>query len=122
MNALRLTSTLAFLAAAAVPALAGSFDVARVPSKGVFVQADNCAHQRALGILSSADMKLVAEVPRTGALYRFVVDWKSDLFAVTIGTNDCRLDVVNYAKAIRPYCDYVPGLTSSCRIDEMLAN
>jgi hypothetical protein len=116
MNALRLTSSLVFLLAA-VPAFAGPLDVARVPKHGVLIQADGCAHQRAVQILSDAQMTLVAEVPRTNALYRFVVDWKSDLFAVTISTNDCRLDVVNYAKAIQPYCNYVPGLVSSCRLD-----
>jgi hypothetical protein len=123
MNMLRLTSSLVFLAAAAAPALAlaGNFDVARVPLKGLLVQADACAHQRALDILDRNQMAMVAEVPRTDALYRFVVDWKSDLFAVTVGTNDCRIDVVNYAKAIKPYCDYVPGLRTSCRMDEVLA-
>ena len=121
MNTLRLPSSLVFLLAAAAPALAGPFDVARIPKKGLLVQADGCAHSKALGILASADMKLVAEVPRTDALYRFVVDWKSDLFAVTIETANCRLDVVNYAKAIKPYCNYVPGLIPSCPFDEILA-
>ncbi len=119
MNALRLTLSLVFLLAAAAPALAGPFDAFRVPKKGIFVQADACAHEKALGILDSNRMVLVAEVPRTNALYRFVVEWKEDLFAVTIETANCRLDVVNYAKAIRPYCDYVPGIMTSCRIDEV---
>lgn len=121
MNVLRLTSSLVFLLAAVAPAMAGSFDLARIPKKGILVQADGCAHQRALDLLASADMKLVAEVPRTNALYRFVVDWKSDLFAVTIETANCRLDVVNYARAIKPYCSYIPGLMSACPFDEMLA-
>lgn len=121
MNMLRLTSSLVFLIAAAAPALAGHFDVARVPIKGVLAPADACAHQRALSILDGNQMTLVAEVPRTDALYRFVVDSKSELFAVTIETASCRLDVVDYAKAIKPYCDYVPGLRSSCRMDEVFA-
>ena len=120
MNALRLTSFLMFLLAAAAPALAGPFDVVKIPKKGIFVQADGCAHQKALDYLASNDMKVVAEVPRTDALYRFVVDWKRDLFAVTISTNNCRLDVVNYARAIEPYCAYVPGLVSSCQNQQLL--
>ena len=121
MNALRLTSSLVFLLAAAAPALAGPFDIARIPKRGVLIQADACPHQQALDILDGNQMSVVAEVPRTDALYRFVVDWKSDLFAVTVGTGNCRIDVVNYARAIKPYCDYVPGVMSSCRMDNMLA-
>ena len=120
MNALRLTSSLVFLLAASAPAFAGNFDIARVPLKGLLVQADSCAHQSALDLLDRSQMVLVAEVPRTDGLYRFVVDWKSDLFAVTIGTSDCRLDVVNYARAIQPYCDYIPGVMTSCRVDQMV--
>ena len=121
MNALRLTSSLVFVIAATAPVLAGHFDLARVPKQGILVQADACAHQKALGILDSNQMTLVAEVPRTDALYRFVVDWKSEMFAVTIETANCRLDVVDYAKAIKPYCDYVPGLRSSCRMEDVFA-
>jgi hypothetical protein len=120
MNALRLTSSLVFLLAAAAPGLAGPFDTVLVPNKGIFVQADKCAHEKALAILDSNRMTLVAEVPRTKALYRFVVDFKEDLFAVTIGTSNCRLDVVNYARAIEPYCAYVPGLISSCPNTQLL--
>jgi hypothetical protein len=120
MNALRLTSSLMFLLAAAAPVLAGPFDIVKIPKKGIFVQADGCAHQKALDYLASNDMKLVAEVPRTDALYRFVVDFKRDLFAVTISTNNCRLDIVDYARAIEPYCAYIPGLVSSCPNQQLL--
>jgi len=120
MNTLRLTTSLLFLLAAGAPAFAGHFDLARIPKHGVLVQADACQHQHALDILDRAQMTFVAEVPRTEGLYRFVVDWKSDLFAVTVGTTDCRLEVVNYARAIQPYCNYVPGVMTSCRVDEFL--
>src|SRR5690606_9668273 len=96
----RLVSSLLFAAAFAFPASAGSFAVAKLPHKGVFALADGCAYERALDVLDSNQMTLVASVPRTDALYRFVVDWKSDLFAVTVSTSDCRMKVVNYARAI----------------------
>jgi hypothetical protein len=117
-----MASSLVFLVVAAAPALAGDFGAVLAPRNGLVLErADACAHQQALDLLGRADMRLVAEVPRTKALYRFVVDWKSDLFAVTIAASNCHLDVVDYARRIKPYCNYVPGLISSCPLDEMLA-
>ena len=115
MNALRLTSSLVFLLAAAAPALADPFDAFRGPLKGILAPADNCPHEKALAILDRYRMTLVAEVPRTDALYRFVVDWKSDQYAVTVGTSNCKLNVVDYARAVEPYCNYLPGVMSSCQ-------
>ena len=113
----RLMSSLLFAAAFALPASAGNFAIAKLPHKGVFAQADGCAYGRALDVLDNNQMTLVASVPRTDALYRFVVDWKSDLFAVTVSTSDCRMKVVDYARAIQPYCNYVDPTHSVCRLD-----
>ena len=120
MNMLRLTSSLMFLLAAASPGFAGPFDTVRGQLKGILAPADNCPHEKALAVLESNRMTLIAEVPRTKALHRFVVDFKEDLFAVTVATTNCRVDVVNYARAIEPYCAYVPGLISSCPNTQLL--
>jgi hypothetical protein len=116
----RLVSSFVFLAATA-PAMAGGFTIEKIPLKGVLAPADGCPYERAVTVLTNNAMQVVANLPRVGALHRFVVDWKSDLFAVTASANDCRINVVDYAKRIRPYCDYIPGLMSSCPHDEQLA-
>jgi hypothetical protein len=120
MNTLRLISSLVFLGAAA-PALAGNFGIARIPLNGVLAPADNCPHAQAVGILERNAMTVVATVPDTSTLHRYVVDFKSDLFAVTVGRSDCRIDIVDYAERIHPYCAYIPGLVSSCRVVDSLA-
>ena len=112
---LRLVSSLLFLAAAS-PALAGNFGALRAPVDSVLAPADNCPFERALTVLDGNGMVVVANVPRTDATYRFVVDYKDDTFGVTVGTSDCRIKIVNYARAIEPYCHYVPGIRSSCQM------
>ena len=117
----RLISSL-ILVAAVSPALAGNFGAVRGPlNGGVLAPADNCPYERALTILDGNGMVVVANVPRTKASYRFVVDYKDETFAVTVGTNDCGIDIVDYARAIEPYCRYVPGLRPSCPQDQQLA-
>lgn len=118
MNAIRLVSLLLVLSAAA-PALAANTSAERAPLSSVLALPDACAHSRALEALGSNGMAVVANVPRTKALYRFVVGWKSDLFAVTVSTRSCSVEVVDYAKALKPYCDYVPGIRSACRLESL---
>lgn len=118
MNAFRLILSLVFLGAAA-PALAGNFGVARIPLDRVLAPMDVCPHEQAVTLLENNAMVVVATVPRTKSLHRFVVELKSDLFAVTVGRSDCRIDVVDYARAVQPYCQYIPGLLPSCRIDQL---
>ncbi|HZY68745.1 MAG TPA: hypothetical protein VFE52_09165 [Devosia sp.] len=114
MHPLRLIPTLLLALTTALPAAAGPFDAVRAPLKGSMAQADKCGYDRALDVLAEREMRVIAEVPRTDAQYRFVVAWKSDSFAVTVRTTDCRLDVVDYADRVRPYCDHLPGVASSC--------
>jgi hypothetical protein len=116
----RTVSSLVFLAATA-PAMAGGFTINKVPLNGVLAPADGCPYERAVTVLTNNAMQIVANVPRVNALHRFVVDWKSDLFAVTVSANNCRIDVVDYAKRILPYCDYIPGVMSSCPRNDVLA-
>ncbi len=113
----RLASVAAFAAAMAIsaPAQAGS-RLDHVPLDGVFVQEDACSHAAALSSLHNKGMTLVAELPRTDTLWRFLVDYKQQYFGASVhaATSSCRLDLVNKVKYQHPWCEYLPGIRNQC--------
>lgn len=122
MSVLRFAiSTAIAITLAGSPAMAGNL-LQRVPKQALLQTFDACSPARARQVLANNDMVFIAEVPRTESKYRFVVHYKGDDFGVTVRTNDCALDVVEYARRARPWCEYLPGLVSQCPQPILMAN
>ncbi|MEO6012012.1 MAG: hypothetical protein ABIQ30_00290 [Devosia sp.] len=121
MSLFRTALTSFALIALTAPTFAGGLIIDKAPNKGVFKQSDTCALSRARTVLGNNDMMVLADVPRTNANYRFVVDWKRQMFAVNVRVSDCAIDVVDYAQRVHPYCEYIPGILANCGQELQLA-
>lgn len=86
----------------------------RAPNSGVFVQDDACNHTQALSTLNSQGMSLVSEVPRTPAAWRFIVNYKQQLFGASVYAANCKVELIRHIDQIRPWCEYLPGIRQQC--------
>ena len=109
----RLVVVLLF-AAASGPALAGGFTIDRAQVNAVLAPAEACGYERARAALQNSDMAFLADVPRTPAAYRFIVQWKGETWGANVYAANCKIDVVHRPADQHPWCEYLPGLKLHC--------
>lgn len=108
-----LVSVLLF-AAATGPAFAGGFAIDRAAVAGTLAPAENCGYDRARAALQNNQMQFVADVPRTPAAYRFIMQWKGEVWGANVYTANCKVDVVYRPALQHPWCEYMPGIRLQC--------